>query len=357
MSKTCWKCNQTIGFGKKNFSIKDFNSKKLECPSGFTKNDNICGECYPRVAIHSEPTHVDAFDYILKLIDSQKKKDDTKYEFLTRASELRKEKLKFEKETGVTCFLCQKKIGMLGGWDVAWVVDHSHSGAPEGFGLKSRVCLDCGNKMKDEKKKHEKQNRQEEKNNLFNELGTIIKKTPSAQYYGGHNAYLAGGTFGDAQNGELILTEKYLVFTKNAMRESKKWKIVIPLDKVIVGDWKIDEKTRRKSMAGGGVGFGFFGGAGTIHDTGKSHDIVVPYVDENGMDQAPRFGVSSITGNAIREWAKLIYDTLVKIQKEKPSEPTETKTSEEDPLKVLKLRLVKGEITKEEFNELKELLD
>ncbi len=192
------------------------------------------------------------------------------------------------------------------------------------------------------------------------EFGTVIKETPAGQYYGGHNAYLAGGTFGDAQNGKLILTEKYLIFMKNAMRESKRWQIVIPLDKVIIGDWKIDEKVRRKSMAGGGIGFGLFGGAGTIHDTGKSHDIVVPYVDENGMDQAPRFGVSSITGNAIREWAKLIYDTLVKIQKEKPSEtskPIETKSSEEDPLKVLKLRLVKGEITKEEFNELKELLE
>lgn len=197
---------------------------------------------------------------------------------------------------------------------------------------------------------------------LRGEFGTVIKETPSGQYYGGHNAYLAGGTFGDAQNGVLTLTEKYLIFNKNAMRESKRWQIVIPLDKVIVGDWKIDEKIRRKSMAGGGIGFGLFGGAGTIHDTGKSHDIVVPYVDENGMDQAPRFGVSSITGNAIREWAKLIYDALVKIQKEKPSETPkadadETKTLDEDPLKVLKLRLVKGEITKEEFSELKELLE
>lgn len=196
---------------------------------------------------------------------------------------------------------------------------------------------------------------------LIEEFGRIIKQTTAAQYYGGHKAYIAGGTFGDAQNGVLILTEKYLIFNKNAMRESKKWQIKIPLDKVILGDWKIDEKVRRKSMAGGGVGFGFFGGAGTIHDTGKSHDIVVPYVDENGMDQAPRFGVSSITGNAIREWAKLIYDTLVQIQKNKPEvnevKTVETKSSEEDPLKVLKLRLVKGEITKEEFNEFKELLE
>ena len=195
--------------------------------------------------------------------------------------------------------------------------------------------------------------------------GKFIKQTPSAQYYGGHKAYLAGGTFGDAQNGTLILSEKYLLFQKSAMRESKRWEIHIPLDKVILGDWKIDEKVRRQSVAGAGAGFGLFGGAGTIHDTGKAHDIVVPYIDENGIEQAPRFGVSSLTGNAIREWAKLIYDTLVEVQKNKTNQPEEQenekteepKKSDEDPLKVLKLRLAKGEITKEEYEELKELLN
>ena len=211
----------------------------------------------------------------------------------------------------------------------------------------------------------EPENKQEEIQQWEEKWGKLIKQTPSAQYYGGHKAYLARGTFGDAQNGTLILSEKYLLFQKSAMRESKRWEIHIPLDKVILGDWKIDEKVRRKNMAGGGVGFGLFGGAGTIHDTGKAHDIVVPYVDENGIEQAPRFGVSSISGNAIREWAKLIYDALVEVQKNKTIQterqeeerPVEPKNDGEDPLKVLKLRLAKGEITKDEYEELKEILD
>lgn len=194
--------------------------------------------------------------------------------------------------------------------------------------------------------------------NFETKYGRILKETSSARYYGGHKAYPVGGTFSDNQQGKLVLTEKYLVFFKDAMRASKRWMIVIPLDKIIIEDWKIDEKTRRKSMVGGGMGLGFsLGGAGYIHDEGKSHDIVVPYVDEHGIEQAPRFGISSFTGNAIRDWAKLIYDVLVIIQKEKPTETVETKSSDESPLKILKLRLAKGDITKEEFEELKKVLE
>jgi len=206
------------------------------------------------------------------------------------------------------------------------------------------------------------QSQQKVEENIPQNYGSIIKETPAAQYYGGHKAYLAGGSFSDAQNGKLFLTDRYLIFIKNAMRESKKWKIAIPLEKVIVEDWKVDEKTRRKSMVGGGAGFGLFGGGGVIHDTGKAHDIVVPYVDENGITQAPRFGVTSLSGNAIRDWAKIIYDQLVTVNKIKqtqnnvPSGNNQDKT-QEDPIKLLKIRLAKGEITKEEFEELRKLIE
>jgi len=195
--------------------------------------------------------------------------------------------------------------------------------------------------------------------NFETEYGKLIKRTSKALYYGGHKAYLVGGHFGDNQQGTLILTEKCLLFFKDAFRKSKRWWIVIPLDRIIIGDWKIDEKVRRKSIVGAGMGLGFGVGigAGYIQDEGKSHNILLPYVDENGIDQAPRFGIKSFTGNAIREWAQLIYDVLVIIQKEKTTETIETETIDVKPLKVLKMRLAKGEITKEEFEELKGLID
>jgi hypothetical protein len=38
-----------------------------------------------------------------------------------------------------------------------------------------------------------------------------------------------------------------------------------------------------------------------VHDTGKAHHFVIPYVDENGIPQEPRFGVSSFRGKVITE--------------------------------------------------------
>ena len=57
--------------------------------------------------------------------------------------------------------------------------------------------------------------------------------------------------------------------------------------------------------------------------------------------------------------------SLIEVQKNKTNQPEEQenekteepKKSDEDPLKVLKSRLAKGEITKEEYEELKELLN
>lgn len=370
-SKLCGRCNKKLGFMKY--------SPKYYCEF----KEKICGDCW-NVVINNHKSfdgkyikgtldlkegkgvdfHINGFDGGSFVIISKKDKFVFPLENLKTYHQIEIEKdsmtkkiitaglkdktksdmleLKFEDNS-----IAEQRV-VLKIKDLEKAMEHIHQ---------LKISMENQDKQEITEKSGETNGKTDDK--LVKGIGRIIKQTATAQYYGGHKAYLAGGTFGDAQNGVLILTEKYLIFNKNAMRESKKWQIRIPLDKVILGDWKIDEKVRRKTMAGGGIGFGFFGGAGTIHDTGKSHDIVVPYIDENGIEQAPRFGVSSLTGNAIREWAKLIYDILVNIQKEKngEAEKTEIKSSEEDLLKVLKLRLVKGEITKDEFNELKELLD
>ena len=185
-------------------------------------------------------------------------------------------------------------------------------------------------------------------------------KEQRAVYYGGHKVYLGGGKFIDGQEGILTLYEKDLFFTKDAFRSSNRWQITIPLESVIIEDWEIDEKIRRKGIVGGGLGFGggLFGG-GVIHESGRAHDIIIPYTDENGITHAPRFGVPSLTGNAIKEWTKLVYEQLVKIhQKQSNSSKTILDNNKhEKSIEILKLRLASGEITKQEFQELREILD
>lgn len=53
-----------------------------------------------------------------------------------------------------------------------------------------------------------------------------------------------------------------------------------------------------------------------INESGKSHRLVVPYTDENGIPQEPRFGISSFRGKAIREWAAKLYRQVVDEKKD-----------------------------------------
>jgi len=375
MAKKCWKCNNEIPFGKKSFDKRYFESKKIHPPENFVKGEHICKDCFPTIVISCNPYDNKGCEYLFELIYKQMKNEKDVDDLRKRKNGLQILQMEFTKKDGSKCFKCGKNMYWIPWFDNSWVQKNIQSELPS-FGQNSRLCRPCGKEIK--KRKNQQGGKTTE--SFDKKLTKIILDTNSGLYYGGHKAYLAGGTFSDAQNGRLFLTEKYLVFIKDSFRESKRWRIEIPLDKVIVEDWKIDEKTRRKTMAGGGIGFGLFGGAGTIHDTGKAHDIVVPYVDENGITQAPRFGVASIFGGGIKKWAEALYQILAEIQKEKarkeaiPANPARTSlaplgtkatenkipkksTHDQDPLDIIKLRLAKGEISKEEFEKLRKMIE
>jgi hypothetical protein len=381
-SKLCGRCNKKLGFMK--YSPKNH--------TGYERK--VCGDCFTLMNSNHKSfdgkyiegtidlkegtgieLHLNAFDNVSIVITSKKNLFRYPLEDLQSYQEVELEKDSIAKKI-ITAGLKDKtksetlELNFLTGSinnRVLLKLKDLEKTMETIYELKK--ALEAFLESKESQEKTDSAEEQTETETFEAKYGKLIKSTAGGLYYGGHKAYLAGGTFGDSQDGNLYLTERYLVFTKNAIRESKRWIIEIPLDRVIVQDWTVDEKVRRQSAAGGGVGVGFgLLGGGTIHESGKSHDIVVPYIDENGIEQAPRFGVTSLSGNAIREWAKLIYDTLVKVQKEKQSESQqvseettkekqESKPKEDDPLKVLKMRLVKGEITKEEFEELKELID
>jgi hypothetical protein len=195
-------------------------------------------------------------------------------------------------------------------------------------------------------------------------FGNILLKALHAEYHGGHKKYLAGGYVSKFQSGTLYLTSTHLVFEKDDKNVAITWEIVIPLNSVIINRWRIEEESRRKDIAGGGdllgnTGFGL--GSGMIHDSGKAHHIVIPYLDENNIPQEPRFGVSSLGGKAIREWADKLYEVIVQAQKDLPASQnlikSEIRNTDNEPLKILKLRFAKGEITKEDFEAMKRTLE
>ena len=204
--------------------------------------------------------------------------------------------------------------------------------------------------------------------NCFSDnYGRIIFQVLKAEYYGGHKVYLSGGVSGDYQFGRLILTEHYLVFAREDKKSSKRWEIIIPLDSVIVERWGIEEISRDGVSSGAGdLGIG----SGMIYGSGRAHHILVPYVDENGIPQAPRFGLSSYMGEAIRKLASELYLRVVDEKREStkffsigddnkkqpPDRSLQTITSIADELSKLAKLKEQGVITEEEFSQMKSSL-
>lgn len=210
------------------------------------------------------------------------------------------------------------------------------------------------------------------------EYGKLILESPDAEYFGGHKAYLAGGAFGNHLRGRMTLTEHYLIFATEDTNPSKRWEIIIPLGSIIMERWGIEEEVRRGQVLGGGGFVGDFGviGARFLLDSGKAHHLVVPYVDENGIPQEPRFGASSFRGKAIKEWAVTLYQQVVKEKSDSSKSSSQisnknptvqlpasnnnqstAQSIEDDPLKIIKLRFAKGEITRDEFEEMRKMLE
>ena len=161
------------------------------------------------------------------------------------------------------------------------------------------------------------------KNCYLKVYGTPILYAANAEYHGGHKAYLAGGAFGKSESGKMTLSRSHLIFLKEDRNPLRRIDIVIPLESVSLGSWTVREESRRKDLSGGGIEYEGIGIGGlSMQDSGKSHRLVVPYIDENGVPQQPAFGVSSFRGKAIREWASELYARVVDAQSRKRRQDT-----------------------------------
>ncbi len=98
----------------------------------------------------------------------------------------------------------------------------------------------------------------------------------------------------------------------------------------------------------------------------KGEDFVVSYIDRNQVREDPQFSFTSSDEPA--NWVRLIYERVIALTSARATveasvspEPAAVSQSAlgretEEALKILSLRLARGEITKEEYQEMRELL-
>ena len=257
------------------------------------------------------------------------------------------------------------------------------------------VCSNCGNR------KIVKHMALEEicEDCFEKKFGKIIFSSGNVVYTDG-DSNISKKSVGSRWSGNicsLFFTEKNIIFSNYKAKDDKKWDKIIPLESIVVNYWDPNK---------------------TLGRMGQSWPIlVIPYEDSNGKLQKPRFYLNSYSANAssigysgLKKWQQgvndQLHDLLIEFQEEKlfkeskerkqvepqitnePKDkshelydqldkgeitmekyaeeikkideetPTENKekSSDEEYLKVLKMRYVKGEISKEEFNEIKEEL-
>lgn len=204
--------------------------------------------------------------------------------------------------------------------------------------------------------------------------GNTILHHKSAEYHGGHKAYPSGGTFRKYENGQLFLNEKSIVFIKNERKEEKRIDIIIPFTSIALSNYGISEEQTGGSLGGGGIGVPIedtnimIGGLFKVE--GKENRLAIHYIDEYGVLQKPVFGIPSFGGKEIRKWSHELYVRVLETKRKTSSVSTNSGSSafkdynasdqhksKDDLQRILKLRLAKGEITKDEYIELIKLIE
>ncbi|TVP40769.1 hypothetical protein [Candidatus Nitrosocosmicus arcticus] len=203
--------------------------------------------------------------------------------------------------------------------------------------------------------------------------GNTILHHKSAEYHGGHRAYPSGGTFRKYEHGQLFLNEKSIIFIKNERKEEKRIDIIIPFTSIALGNYGISEEQTGEVLGGGGIGV-------PVEDTnimigglfkfeGKENRLAIPYIDEYGVMQKPVFGIPSFGGKEIRKWSHELYVRVLETKRKTSaifsksgttridSNSSDQHKSKEDLQRILKLRLAKGEITKDEYIDLIKLIE
>jgi hypothetical protein len=163
---------------------------------------------------------------------------------------------------------------------------------------------------------------------------SIIESFDFITYVGGHSAS------SKKHVGRILLKEKELIFEDNKHTD---FVLRIPYQRIENLSIKtITEINRLRTFLAGPLwSMGF---------PDKNQFVLIEYVDHVGIKQTPLFDSNNETKDRIM---KTLYKEIKKHKEKETKEPT----PQEDPVTVLKLRYVKGEISKEEYEEMKKPLE
>jgi len=194
-------------------------------------------------------------------------------------------------------------------------------------------------KLKEKEQKDVKSEFKEEK-----ELEKPIRGR--ARYCGGHFLHPIGKS---ADYGNFILDNEKFTFEKIALLFSKyNWTINIPLNKIIWNEVSQDtgeDFEYKQEMSASAY---FATGLPVSSISRNITYLTIPYKDEKGVIQRPRFTFRD--EKILKKVSEFFFEKIAKI----PNMNEKKVEKIEDPLKILKLRYAKGEITKKEYEEMKE---
>ncbi len=169
-------------------------------------------------------------------------------------------------------------------------------------------------------------------------------KCKSVFYKGGHTLHFAktGILSPLGPSGDLFVKKDMLVF----IASGKKFEIKISVNKINFSEVKHHIGSRgsqQEAMVYTVAGMPW----GSLGAMTKDLFVEIPFIDENGKKQRPVFEFTN--KKSAEQFQKWLHKKISK-------ESEKSKKQKEDPLQILKVRYAKGEISKKEYEEMKESL-
>jgi len=173
-------------------------------------------------------------------------------------------------------------------------------------------------------------------------------------YYGGHQRFPIEGMMATAK-GKVVLYDDAIFFYKEAHLEKNTWIMKIPLSSIQLESFGVHDKVTGQFIDG----VTFFGFDFSGQSKNKTEPrLIISHVDENNVLQKPEFTIVDkgfFKYDDTAKWGRLIYDAVTPLKKSSPK--VQVQNDDDSPIEILKKRYARGELSKDEFENMKKDLE